>query len=576
MIYSQDRQDRSLEETSPYLTPEASLTLVADETTRRSGLPLECVQRSAWHSSYEVRHDSAGGGSVDRATLRIIVPAMRSWYLSPRRTLIPVVGAVCPPWPTGDFAVVQWGRAFFQVRFGAGSRLRLLQSPGRLTASITLRDREACGLRLWGADKFVESPREQTLKLTVSRLTSLDEAIWAEPFPGGAPSCICLTDHPDWDSVRKATILYELFGANDIRITKAVFPHADPGWDYGPGMDSHDYAAIIDEWHRAGHEIAYHGLGSAREAPVSLDECTRRIERLSPYRPETWIDHGSGEYRIVKRARLAEDVDLLPYLAARGVKNYWSYADVWHNPASYLHLWHPRRGIGAFSDFARLTRVRGWTSPRQLAYLASIPVKNLTGSSQYRQVLSQPWAFSEWRALLRNGHLLRHLRREPLFLYHMNGDSWCGERNTPLVFDTILLNHVAFQLSPSNIERLVQESGLLLAHTYLGDVNPKGGGNCFHIKRDSEILGRFRENIEHMGHIQSRGDLVTSSLRDLRNAVTDWAEVGFVRRSDGWEVHGTATVSSRTKYRVIGEPSSIDHQGVFRTTVSDNSFLSLG
>lgn len=536
---------------------------------------IDCLERSLWHVVYDVPLGLTGDDPPDRVSVRLALSATRSWHLSPDRQLRPVEGSVSPPWPVGGFAVVQNELGYFQVHLGAAAHPRFVQARDTLVATITLRDRRTCGLRVWGEDKLCEPSFRHAYRLIVSRLNAVEEAVWAEPFPSGARSCICLTDHPDWDSVEKSSALHRLFAVNGIRITKAVFPASDLGWDYGPGMDSHEYSAVIDRWWEAGNEIAYHGLGSGRDAPASLDDCIGRLAALDRYRPRTWIDHGRGDYLFVRQATLPGGASLLKHLSERGVHNYWSYADPWQNPASDLRIWHSRRAGDAVADFLTLTRRRGPTGPRQFAYLGSIAVKNLTGDEQYRRVLSRPWACSEWTDLVRSSRLLRELRRDPLYLYSRSGDFWPGSEARDLVFDTMLLNHVSLQLSPSNVERLVHDNGLLVAHTYLADTDPRGGRNCFCAQEPPRILGQFQENVQHMSMLQSRGDLVTTPLRDLREALSQYAQTRIIRRSDGWDIRGCVTICSHTPYKVAGEYIPSDPHGFRRTAVDGRLFLSV-
>lgn len=565
----------TIEQTPQFPRPEIILSYVTGDEAHTCAPGVDCIEYSPWHVEYEVSLDLPYGESFERMNLQVLLPAARSWCIDPDRRLTPVGDSTSPPWPVGCFVVVQHENRLFQVQLGGGAYPRLVQTQGTLAVTLTVRHRRACGLRLWGEEKFSEFSCRKRHRLSVSRLNTLDEALWVEPFPSGARSCICVTDHPDWDSTEKSSALLRLFVKNGIRITKAVFPASDPGWDYGPGLDSAEYSAVIDRWYEAGHEIAYHGLGSGREPPPSAEDCLCRLDALNRFGPRTWIDHGSGDYRFVKHGTLPGGISLHKCLAERGVRNYWSYADIWQNPASDLHVWRQRRATDAMTDFFRLALRRGATGLRQFAYLGSIPVKNLTGDGQYRQVLSQPWARSNWSELCENARLLRELRAGPLYLYCESGDFWPGTEAADLVFDTVLLNHVSLQLTPSNLERLARDSGLLLAHTYLSDTARRGGRNCFRARGKLRILDQFRENVEHISMLQSRGDVVTAPLQDLRDALSQHARTRLTRCADGWRVDGRVTVCSHAPYKVAGEHVPSDRYGLHRATATDRLFLSL-
>lgn len=535
---------------------------------------VSCVEQSACYAHYVASPPIPGTDLPDWVRVDLTFPADSAWYLDSRRDLVSLVDEVSPPWPVGCFAVVRQGGSFYQIRSDAGAHFRLRRRDGGLAIGFTLRDRSACGLRLWGDHKLAQSPFTSPVHITVSKIEHLEDAVWVEPFPHSARAVVCLTDHPDWDSVPKASSLCDLFAEHGVRITKGVFPAADPGWEYGPGLDSQEYAAVIDRWFEAGHEIAYHGLGSGMHAPPDLDECLRRIDRLGRYAPETWIDHSCGAHTFARSAVLPGGADLMLTLTARGVKNVWSYADVWQNPALDLHVWHRRSPLSGLGDFLRLARARGPMGPVQLAYLATIPVKNCTGAAQYRRALRKPWSPSEWVDMARNYRLLRELNNEPLYLYEPNGDfpMWRLPGGM-MLFDTVLLNHLSLQLSPSNIERLARDNGILVAHTYLGAVQSKGGRNCFRVGREAEFLDAFRDNVEALAALSKQGQVTTLPLRELRRALERHAQSEIKRTTGGWEVHGDVIVSSRTPYRIAGGHMSKGLDGVFCAQVSGAAFL---
>ncbi len=559
-------------DTSPrFPVPTLTLRCVLGGGTFARQPAVSCASPSTWHVRFQASLASEELESPDRATVEVALPTELAWYLNVRRELVELVREVRPPWPVGCFAVVKYGGDLFQVRPFAHIRLR--RGAGSLIATLTIRDRKTCGLRLWGEHKMPRSPLRHTLNIDVSRLGRLSDAVWAEPFPNCARSVICLTDHPDWDSVPKATALYNLFAAHDVRITKAVFPSADAGWDYGPGLDSPEYAAVIDRWFETGHEIAFHGLGSGIHPPAQSDECLRRIDRLDPYEPRTWIDHSCGDYGFGKAASLPSGADLLQTLSAKGVQNFWSYTDLWQNPATHLHSWRPRTVHSAFGDSLELVWRRGSLGPLQLAYLGSIPVKNLTGDTQYRRVFKQPWSLSQWAGLGTNYRILREIDRGPLCLYELSGDFFLRNPSGIMVFDTVLLNHLALQMRPSNIESLARDNGILIGHTYLAATHKKGGRNCFRVDREAQFVDGFLEDVEHISALQKSGQTVTLPLRDLRVALARHAMSSLIRTAEGWEAHGELMVASHTPYQIAGGKMAEDRTGIFTAPISSTALL---
>ena len=102
--------------------------------------------------------------------------------------------------------------------------LRLRKQGNRVTATFVIQDRFGSGLILWGDYKIRRRSNEKQIHVRANRIKSLQEAVWLEPYPNGARSVICLTDHPDFDTVPKLRLLQEIFSEHNIRITKGVFP----------------------------------------------------------------------------------------------------------------------------------------------------------------------------------------------------------------------------------------------------------------------------------------------------------------------------------------------------------------
>jgi hypothetical protein len=413
------------------------------------------------------------------------------------------------------------------------------------------------------------------LSVAVSRLNCLEEAVWIEPFPGAARSVICLTDHADWDSVAKSTALLELFARHEIRITKCVFPAADPGFSwYGPGLDDPEFAAVIRDWHETGHEIGYHGLSSSGSVSgLSLDECLRRMDRVLPFGPETWTDHGIGEHNFVNTGRLPGGADLLATLAGKGIRNIWSYGDAWQNPGTDLNIWQSRGMLDGFHDALRLAVRRGPMGPLQLAYLGTIPFKNLFGAEHYLRLFWRLWSPAAWRVAARNLRRFREISRYPLFLYGLSGDFFPQDPEEIMVFDTLLLNHLSLQFRPSNLDRLVGTGGIVIGHTYLSDVQRQGGRNCFRIGREAQILDEFRENIAYISSLQERGDVATLPLRDLRRAFMSYARARVTRLDGGWEIHRDAVVCSRSPFRIMDRDAARGRDGLFTASAAGGARL---
>jgi hypothetical protein len=131
-----------------------------------------------------------------------------------------------------------------------------------------------------------------------------------------------------------------------------------------------------------------------------------------------------------------------------------------------------------------------------------------------------------------------------MVLYDLNGHCSLMSNQRIWVFDTVLLNHLAFQLRPTNIDLLCKQNGLLLAHCYFGHQKSEYGKmNCFVKEGDREsMIPEFTEDIRYISEKQSQKELVTLSFNALRTALTNFIDASLIRISQGWEVKGINAV----------------------------------
>jgi hypothetical protein len=524
----------------------ASIKIVSDFEVIQEEVPVLAVEQNFWSAQYALRIPTLPGGT-DRIEVTCLFPAEEVYFLSHNRQVLHLSSDVFPPFPVGCVLWLVQDGILWHVDLPKFPHLKLCRQGDRVTASFVVQDRLGAGLIFWGNHKLARSPVKERIYIRANRLKAMQEAIWLEPYPNGARSVVCLTDHPDFDTVAKLRLLYELFSKNDLRITKGVFPSSDPGLArVVPGLDVPEYKKYVDMLHESGSEIAYHGF-SLRNHPPPLLECLRRIDMMSTYSPTTWIDHGVGDYLFSKDGVLNEGASLVEMLSKVGVKNYWSYTDVWENPARHLHMWTKRKLFMAFTNMLYFLRDKKRVRFPQLLYYGNSVLKNLLGQNHLRPILNAPWRMRAWKSVAAQVGGLNYYHRNPMVLYDLSGQCSFMSNERIWVFDTILLNHLAFQLRPFNVDLLCKQNGLLLAHCYFGHQKRKYGTmNCFVGDTLHPILiPEFIEDIKYISEKQSQRELVALSFAALRDALTNFANASLVHTENGWEINcETAVVAS--------------------------------
>ncbi|OQW37822.1 MAG: hypothetical protein A4E19_12440 [Nitrospira sp. SG-bin1] len=519
------------------VTVKATSESVSDGKLTRKEVAISILEETVWSARYSLAISTSTQGT-DRIQVTCFFRAEEAYFLSHDRQILPLLREAHPPYPVGCVLWIREGNILHQVDLPKYPHLRLYKQDDAVVAQFVVQDRYGSGLILWGAHKLKKSPTNEQIYVRVNRLGSTDDAVWLEPYPHGARSAICLTDHPDYDSVVKLSLLSEVFSKNDIRITKGVFPSSDP--EIGrpePGLDVLEYKKSVDLLYEGGSEIAYHGFSPGRDAPP-LSECLRRIDMMSQYSPRTWIDHGTGEYLFSRGATLKEGASLVDMLSQVGIENYWSYTDVWENPARNVDIWAQRQLFLAFSNVLYFLWDKKRVRIPQLFYYGSSVLKNLLGQYHLRPIMHAPWKMKAWESVAAQVRGLKYCHENPMVLYDMNGQCSFMSKDKMWVFDTILCNHLGFQLRPSNVDLLCKQNGLLLAHCYFGHQKENGGTmNCF-IRENAGVtlIPEFVENVEYISEKQRRKDLVTLSFAALREALTNFATASLVRTADGWEI----------------------------------------
>lgn len=492
---------------------------------------IVCEHRTinSWTQEYTLHPDVPA-----EATLLAAGRAKRAWYLDAKRKLRQIRGTITPPFPVGNWLVIENDEGLFQIDLPKFPHLELSHDGKTFRLQFPIRSRSSTGLRLWGERKIGDTEKTLTLSRRIYRLGSLEEARWIEPYPEGARAVICLTDHADWDSTDKLEKLADLFDRCDFRFTKSIFPHSDPqGRKQEPGLDDPAFRKVIDRLYEMGTEIAYHGF-SPRMMPPSFEAVKKRMALMREYKPVTWIDHGTGRYLFSRVGKCKNGMDLVELLGNEGIENYWSYTDIWKNPgpSGSLNLWTNRKAMESFSDVLSLFKKKNNISAKQLAYLlVSIP-KNIFGGADYRK-LKQFYKPKTLNFLREKKKKLRSLHSHPFGLYDKNGIfSFAGTPDKPLVFDTILLNHLSLQISPKAIEGLIKENGVLLAHCYMGAQHRYGGSNIFDNK--DNILPEFEENIKYIDTLQKQKQVVSLSFQQLQDQMDYFNNVKILKIENNW------------------------------------------
>ena len=547
------------------LDPSVRIRAGADRSTARRIDLASPSLTSVSESTVELTFSLGAAGEARHLAAEIALRADRAWKLIGSRALAPIGATAGATLPVGASAVVERNGRSYQIQLGGGMlpSLTFGLTDGRLRLQAIVRDWDAAGLSYWREP--ITAPAATSLSIRIHQLPSPRHALWVEPYPNGARAAICLTDHADHDTIDKLRPLVDLLGTHGVRYTKSVFPQSEPRPSQGkfePGLDDPAFWALMSEARDRGAEIAYHSFGPRPRTPT-IAEARQGAERMAAFGATTYIDHGKGDHNFAHDDLLAPGLTLTGFLADFGIENYWSHFDAYQNPFRLRSAWAPIRATAAAADVVRSIEAVGIADRRGATYLLLHGLNNVVGAEATTKV--RQGELRGPRALAAEHRSLRIRQRTPPLLYRPSGDS-VFDRSAPddeqsrrWVFDTVLLNHLGAQLAPAAVDRLVEGSGLLLGHCYLGAAAPYMRRHTLEVHAGAwRPTPAFRTAVEHLAARQAAGAVATLSFAELRATLERFRDTELVRHRSGWEVRGCRGAPAA--------PVTHDRSVVFRTS----------
>ncbi len=364
-------------------------------------------------------------------------------------------------------------------------------------------------------------------------------------------SIACFTDHCDFDTTSSLIHQRKFFKENHIRITKGVFlNHFSKRSDNASfEHDSEEYL----RWQKDGHELAYHSLSqSIKKYPESIADFKNFIAPVHDM--PTWIDHGFQPYNLSLFAKNNIDrEDYSEILKKKGIQILWNYVDSGTATSGVINQLNPR-------NFTLKTFYKAHQNST-ISKRSSVMIKNIIfhhsaskahidaykqSAGKFKEVifkrnfkaifpaiknilnLATPIcnAIANWNSI--SNQVYKLSQNTPIVFKHTIGS------NEFYVFQTLEMIDFRNSLSTKNIDMLINECGLFIAHTYFSVPMEYHDGRMF--RTPTEIDDQVAENFRYLGDKIKNGIIWNPVLKELVTFLSNFEKI-IVDVTDQGEIY---------------------------------------
>ena len=340
----------------------------------------------------------------------------------------------------------------------------------------------------------------------------------------------CFTDHCDFDTSANLKMQREFFKDNSIKVTKGFFLN-----DYSKRTTNASFVSDeieLKEWRSDGHELAYHSLSqSLKSEEESLDDFFKFIPPFDDI--TTWIDHGYQYYNFsqIENKKIANE-DLERCFKSKNIDILWNYLDNGASTTGVINQLNQEdftlsKYYQGIKDLNFKNRIRmlikgiifhHYADEKMLLKykMLKISFKKLFLKKKIASIFPLLFNFIDIAIpilkviVFWNFHKSKPFKLAKysplLFKYKIDKTDF-------FIFQTIEMVDFEKSMSPKNIDKLITEKGVFIAHTYFATPIAYHAGKIF--GNQNTIENQVTKNFNYLGEKIQTEEIWNPTLKEL-------------------------------------------------------------
>jgi hypothetical protein len=359
---------------------------------------------------------------------------------------------------------------------------------------------------------------------------------------------LCFTDHCDFDTLENLKVQRNFFKEKNIKVTKGFFLHHFSKRATNASLENDK--SELELWQDDGHELCYHSLSQSIK---SEEESISDFKNFVPPFPNTpvWIDHGYQPYNfsLFEKNRISsKGYEIL--LQEKNITLLWNYIDSGTATSGVINQLNPTHftlqkfaaGLTTASrmklaqdliknvvfhylnDEKTITRYKTTAQNfKKMRYQKDLKVVPTFFKNFFQLSASICLVFFSWRSSKKKPYKVA--KYGPLFFNH----TIANQETT--IFQTVEMIDFEKSLSQSNVDLLIQESGICLAHTYFSDTIAYHSGKL--LTSNNEINPKVNANFDYLKRKIATEKIWNPTLSELYTHLQQFENLLFEVDSEG-------------------------------------------